>query len=254
MHWYGRSPQTFSLVKQHLDLAGYMVGDDGEAEGDLSDACQSGVELRGAAAGAEVASKQGSAGRGKGAVAVQATATPAASSSAARAPGRPSRETLAEMDDLRREVRRLQAGVLAPPVEEPDRPLPVHALGRTPQIAPQFFEEGARLGLGDEQLQRLLGMAGPSPKRLRDPYEDEGGGGKLLAEAPEVRGARRTTPFEPVPLEPPRPSVGAQPDVMGLLMQQNQMLMTMLAKQTTQPSVISRRLSRPQSVGIWRAL
>lgn len=152
------------------------------------------------------------------------------------------RDVASAVADLQRDVRKMQDELGSPRAAA----TPLVARPSTPLAAdPQFFEEGARLGLDDAAMQRLLGLAGKAPQRLREPTlpaVDPGAAAHATLEASstkqappwaEVTGVPRRTPMaasssDPAPAAGP-PQSGPSPDMMTILLQQNQVLMNLLA-------------------------
>ena len=162
---------------------------------------------------------------------------------------RSGRRLAAELEDLRAQVGALTAAAaVALPAHPPpgrgadplgSEPRPGLATGpaRPSRIPdPQFFEEGARLGLADADLQRLLGLASSAPSRMLDPAARTVGAGTgigtthVTTQFPQSSTSIPAPSNTPLPASPvPPASATAAADPLNLLLQQNQMLIALLA-------------------------
>ena len=95
---------------------------------------------------------------------------------------------------------------------------------------PQFFEEGARLGLDDATLRRLLGLAGAAPPKLRDPLPLQ----RTPAGTAPAPMASLAAAIVSAPSLPPVAAGDAAVDPpVSMLLQQNQLLMSIVQNKAT---------------------
>ena len=141
--------------------------------------------------------------------------------------GLPDRELQRERDDLKRQLQTLRVAVEAA-APRAAVPPPYLSAARTD---PQFFAEATRLGLDHHAVQRLLGLVGPSPGRVGDPAAKG-----YRAPVDKPAGAVPPPPADPDAMQGvivAKPTPAPLPDMVSLLVQQNQLLMTMLQNKSS---------------------